>query len=163
MYQLPRCPGYAISAFLLWLALGFVPVHGRATASPLIAVSPDSIGPIELPWLVTVQVGVRIYDRDSHGPTPLTWTISDVMHGTNNDVPWVMQSPTSGTIAPADSQYVAVILALFGVAGGEYRVDLIIDSNDPVHPRVIVPLKFTIVAPVPVRRFTFGELKAKYR
>jgi hypothetical protein len=49
------------------------------------------------------------------------------------------------------------------LAGGEYDVDLRIDSNDPVHPRIVIPMKLFVVVPVPVRRLTFGGLKVRYR
>lgn len=163
MYK-PSCLlGHPIAQRLLWLLLASVLLSGNAVASPVVAVSPDSLGPIELPGDQLVRLHLRIYDLDSQGSTPLTWTISDVVHGTDNDVPWVRESPTSGTIAPAGSEDVSVTLDTSGMAGGPFFVDLRIDTNDPLRPRVIFPMKFWLVVPVSVGRITFGELKARYR
>ncbi len=159
----PRRRMRVVAQHLLWLVLAVLLAHGHAAASPLLAVSPDSIGRFELPANVRVSGFIRIYNRDAQGPMPLTWTISDVLHGTDSDVLWVTESPTSGTIAPADSEDVAVNFNTISVAGGQYLVDLQIDSNDPVHPRVVIPMMLGIVVPVPVRSLTFGHLKARYR
>jgi len=161
-HSLP-CPALPVVRRLLWLVLALMLARGQAGASPVIAVSPDSIGPVELPGGQAVAFSIRIHDRDSQGPAPLTWTMSDVLHGTNNDVPWVVQSPASGTVAPADSANVTLIVDTWGVPGGRYFVDLRIDSNDPVHPRIVIPMKLEVVVAVPTRKLTFGHLKARYR
>jgi hypothetical protein len=159
----PRCPARLAARLLLWLVLALGFLHGQATASPIIVARPDSIGPLEVPACAYVSLPLQISDRDSLGPTPLSWTISDVAHGTSSDVPWVTQSSTSGTIAPAGSEGVLINIDMCGLAGGEYLVDLRLDSNDPIHSRLVVPMTLFVVVPVPVHRRTFGEIKTIYR
>jgi hypothetical protein len=138
-------------------------MSGYASERPVITASPDRFGPLELPACIrTPLFNIRIYDRDSLGPTRLAWSISAAIHGTNDDFSWVHASASSGTIAPADSEDVAISINTCGLAG-EYLVDLRIDSNDPDHPRLIIPMTFAVVTPVQVQRRSFGALKARYR
>ena len=162
MFQSPRGPARLAAPLAICIAAVLVP--WRASASPSITVSPASLGPIELPAHQVLTLTLRIYDRDSLGPTPLMWSISDVLHGTENDALGVTESPVSGTVAPGDSASVGFTIDVSEFPGNQSSVvDLRIDSNDPVHPRVVVPFTFDPVVPDPVRRITLGELKARYR
>ena len=163
MLQVPRFAARQVARRVLWLALAVFTLQGQGHATPLIAVRPDSIGPIELPAHEAIGLPIRIYDRDSAGPTPLMWALSVVFHGTDSIVPWVSPSPASGEVAPADSADVTIVVSTWGASGGPYSLDVRIDNNDPSRPRVVIPAALTVVVPVPVRRPTLGELKARYR
>jgi hypothetical protein len=104
-----------------------------------------------------------ISNLDSGGTVPLGWTISDVVQETDDDCTWVTESPPSGTVSPAGSEFVRVTFNTNRLAGATYTIDLRIDSNDPLRPRVIVPMTITVVVPTTPRCLTFGELKARYR
>jgi hypothetical protein len=135
----------------------------QAAAGPQIAVKPDTVPLIEVPPNQHIQGWFTIYNLDSGGTEPLRWIIGDVVHGTNTDCTWVTESPLSGTLSPADSEVVMVTVSTFGLAGGTYTFDFRIDSNDPVHPRVVIPVTMMVVVSTSVRRLSFGELKARYR
>jgi len=147
----------------IWLALASVLVHASAAAAPEIAVRPDSLPFVEVPWhqIIGGQL-FTISSLGSGGTVPLVWTISDVLKGTENDVAWVTESPLSGTVAPADSEVVSVLVNTEKVAAGIYTTDFRFDSNDPVHPRVIVTLTMDVVVPDGVRSRTLGQVKARY-
>jgi hypothetical protein len=147
------------------LAIASVLTYAQAAAGPVIAVKPDNISLIEVPWNQFIQIGLTISNLDSCGTVPLEWTISDVVQGTNDNCVRVTESPLSGTVPPADSEIVTVTFNTTGHAAGTYTIaiDLRIDSNDPVHPSVTIPVTMTVVVPTSVRRLTFGQLKARYR
>ena len=60
------------------------------------------------------------------------------------DIPWLSETPTSGTVAPGTCQDVTVTFDSTGLAAGDYFASLLIDSNDPDEPQVIVPVQLTV-------------------
>lgn len=63
------------------------------------------------------------------------------------DIPWLDETPTSGTIAPGEDLDVTVIFDAAGLVPGTYLGSLDISSDDPVTPHVIIPVTLTITAP----------------
>jgi hypothetical protein len=61
------------------------------------------------------------------------------------DIPWLDVSPTAGSTAPGDSGDVTVSFDSTGLAPGDYEAQLCVDSNDPVNPRVVVPVTLTVL------------------
>ncbi len=62
------------------------------------------------------------------------------------DVPWLAQSPATGTILPGESQRVSITLDAGQVAqAGLYTATLYIRSNDPLRPQATVPVSMTVV------------------
>ena len=61
------------------------------------------------------------------------------------DVPWLTLGETSGSVPGHDSGSLAVTLDPSGLASGSYAATLCIASNDPTHPRVVVPVRFDVV------------------
>ena len=60
------------------------------------------------------------------------------------DVPWLTLSETSGSVAPHDSGAITATLDPSGLANGNYAATLCIASNDPAHPRLVVPVRFEV-------------------
>jgi len=60
------------------------------------------------------------------------------------DVPWLTLSETSGTVAAHDSGTITATLDPSGLANGSYAATLCIASNDPAHPRLVVPVRFEV-------------------
>lgn len=60
------------------------------------------------------------------------------------DVPWLTLSDTSGNVAAHDSGTITVMLDPSGLANGTYTATLCIASNDPAHPRLVVPVRFEV-------------------
>jgi hypothetical protein len=64
---------------------------------------------------------------------------------TPSDVPWLALSETAGTVAAHESGTVSVTLNPAGLAAGTYAATLCIASNDPAHPRFVVPVRFDVL------------------
>jgi hypothetical protein len=61
------------------------------------------------------------------------------------ELPWLGLTPASGTTAVGESSEVTVSLDAAGLAAGEHRALLCVDSNDPARPVVEVPVSLTVV------------------
>jgi hypothetical protein len=57
-----------------------------------------------------------------------------------SDVPWLSETPTSGTVLAGGALPVDVVFDATGLALGDYTANLIISSNDPNEPSVPVPV-----------------------
>lgn len=60
------------------------------------------------------------------------------------DVPWLTLSETSGDVEAHDSSTITATFDPSGLASGGYAATLCIASNDPAHPRVVVPVRFDV-------------------
>ncbi|UCD36956.1 MAG: choice-of-anchor D domain-containing protein [Fidelibacterota bacterium] len=60
-------------------------------------------------------------------------------------VKWLTANPTSGTIPAGSFTNITVTFDATGLLGGEYYADLIVTSNDPVNPEVIVTANLTAI------------------
>ncbi|MFZ2098783.1 MAG: DUF11 domain-containing protein, partial [Anaerolineales bacterium] len=60
------------------------------------------------------------------------------------DVPWLSEDPTSGTVLAGESVVVDVTYDTTGLASGEYLASLDVLSNDPDTPVVEVPVTLTV-------------------
>ncbi len=80
---------------------------------------------------------------------PATIPICDV------DLPWVSEAPPSGTIAAGSCQTVTVTFT--GLEPGVQAGELHVNSNDPVTPRVTVPITLTVYEP-PDGRFDWSPI-----
>ncbi len=66
------------------------------------------------------------------------------------DIPWLAESPITGTIAHDSSFPVGVTFTAFPTmtVGGVFTASLIVKSDDPVNSSIKVPVLMTVVAPV---------------
>jgi hypothetical protein len=71
------------------------------------------------------------------GDLELNWTIADTCD-------WLTADPTGGAVPPSGSQEVEVCVDATGLVPGAYACDLVIDSNDPDEPQVVVPVMLTV-------------------
>jgi len=65
-----------------------------------------------------------------------------------SDVPWLSESPMSGTIGPDSSMLVDVTVNAGALAVGEYDATLLISTSDPVRPEIHVPVHVSVVAQI---------------
>jgi len=64
---------------------------------------------------------------------------------------WLSWSPRSGQVIPGGKGVVNVKVTTLGLAPGTETVELLLDSNDPTTPRLVVPLRVTVLTePTPV-------------
>jgi hypothetical protein len=61
-----------------------------------------------------------------------------------SDVPWLSLSAMSGDVGAHDAASISVTLDPSVLAAGHYEAALCIGSNDPQHPRTVVPVRFDI-------------------
>ncbi len=95
---------------------------------------------------------------------PGNWMVRGYGETIVTDVPWLSETPTSGTVPAGESVVVEVTFDSNLLALGEYGASLDVSSNDPDSPEVIVPVTLTVEevdlaitkgdSPDPVR---FGE------
>jgi hypothetical protein len=71
-----------------------------------------------------------------------------------SDVPWLSESPASGTVAGGASQDVTVTADSTGLDPGDYSAVICVATNDPDHALVAVPVSLTV--PVDDRIFADG-------
>ena len=65
------------------------------------------------------------------------------------DIPWLSETPTSGTINPGDCTPVDVTFDSTGLTLGDYFAGLQFDSNDPHEPSVDIPVQLTVLDQLP--------------
>ena len=78
------------------------------------------------------------------GLTQLGWI---GLPGEYFDCPWLAESPVSGTIPGGGNQDVDIFVNAAGLTSGTYYCDLIISSNDPDNPTVVVPVMLNVIPP----------------
>ena len=93
---------------------------------------------------------------------PPNWTLIDAYFPGNwmvrgfgecggcTGVPWLSEVPTGGTLPADECVTVAVTFDPTGMAPGDYRAGLLIDSNDPAQPEITVPVSLTVPAPAEI-------------
>ena len=64
------------------------------------------------------------------------------------DIPWLSESPITGTLTANDCQTETVTFDTSGLMPGDYWGDLLILNNDPDTPQEIVPITLTVYLPV---------------
>ncbi|MEN8008539.1 MAG: choice-of-anchor D domain-containing protein, partial [Candidatus Krumholzibacteriota bacterium] len=79
------------------------------------------------------------------------WPINEQLNV--NALLWIMEGsglpgvdPAAGTVAPGGTQIVDVIFDATGLTSGEFLSNLIVSSNDPVTPEVVVPADMTVAS-----------------
>jgi subtilisin family serine protease len=63
-----------------------------------------------------------------------------------NDVPWLSESPASGTLAPGGSQAIQVTINTAGLTPGVYQATLFIQTNSGRRPTLTVPIRLIVPA-----------------
>ncbi len=62
---------------------------------------------------------------------------------------WLSINITSGIILPGDSNKVIVTVNSSGLPNAVYQANIVINSNDPVNPQVVVPVTLDVITFVP--------------
>lgn len=85
----------------------------------------------------------RVFRNDRSGAARLGGRVFEWFHS------WVVAHPTLGSLAPGETTAVAVSFQSFGRPAGFLAGRLTIENNDPVNPRLEVPLSVRVVG-IPV-------------
>ncbi|HYE05787.1 MAG TPA: S8 family serine peptidase [Planctomycetota bacterium] len=94
----------------------------------------------------TVRLCFRFDSVDSGLNNYEGWYIDDVRlnGGALTSAAWLGVAPATGTIAPGGSAAVAVTASAADLEPGSYHADIIVSSNDPLEPTVVVPVDLTV-------------------
>ena len=80
---------------------------------------------------------------------PMDWA-PDEGHGTIepfSDVPWIVENPESGSVAPGGSQVMDVTLGGAGLAPGNYQALIVLITNDPHAQQMPIAVDLTVTMP----------------
>jgi len=112
-------------------------------------------------WTNSSTVGQQMFTLDaSTGAAHLVGTVGDGQSGLRalsiakpgsacvnaDQVPWLSLDHASGTVAPAQSDAVALAFDATGLQPGTYRANLCIGNNTPYKSQVTVPVTLTVGA-----------------
>jgi PKD repeat protein len=96
---------------------------------------------------------------------PPNWTLIDVYFAGNwmvrgygetvYDIPWLSETPTSGSVLPGECTTVDVTFDSTGVAPGDYNAGLLIESNDADDPEITIPVTMTVLQPADISGVTY--------
>jgi hypothetical protein len=88
----------------------------------------------------------------NEGGAPLTWSMTEAPGNCSapSDVPWISETPTSGTVAGADTADSTIDVDAAGLGAGNHSARLCVATNDPTHPLIEVPVSLQVgAAPIP--------------
>ena len=80
-----------------------------------------------------------------------------------SDVPWLSVTPTSGDVAGDSSTPVTVSVDATGLADGEYKATLIVETTDPFAAELLVPVTLTVAGEPPPKPAAWVALEANGR
>jgi CSLREA domain-containing protein len=115
-----------------------IPVTMTVQAPPEISISPTELSSTQLvDQIVTLALNIS----NGNGVT-LTYSI------TPTEVqPWLGIDPVSGTVGTNSSAQVQITLDSTGLSPDVYTATLIVESNDPDTPSILIPVTMTVQAP----------------
>jgi hypothetical protein len=62
-----------------------------------------------------------------------------------SEVAWLTVDPTAGTVAPGDEQAITVTADATGLGPGSYGAQVVVDTDDPALPRILVPVTLRVI------------------
>jgi hypothetical protein len=115
-----------------------------AAAPPVASITPS-------PMNFTVNAGAMTSSPLHIGNTgggSLTWSIAEAPSNcaSPSDVPWLSESPSSGSVSGGNSQDSSVTVDATSLGAGSFSADLCVTTNDPAHTLVTVPVNVTVNA-----------------
>jgi hypothetical protein len=88
----------------------------------------------------------RQFTLRNSGAATIAWQLDERASGTPQDVPWLLTSPSSGTLAGGGSQTVTVGVDTTGQAPGIYDATLVVKSNSGRQPEVPIAVRLIVPA-----------------
>ncbi|MEZ5199661.1 MAG: GEVED domain-containing protein [Bacteroidales bacterium] len=129
---------------------GTITVSGTPGVGPYTATIIPPINAMGGPTRMRVQI---IYAATPN-PCVASFSYGEVEDYTlvvnNNFVDWLTLNPITGSVAGSDNMDINVSFNATGMEIGDYFANVIINSNDPVYPQVIVPCTLHVVDQISV-------------
>lgn len=128
-------------------------IDGGATWPYLIAdfhhLNPSSetaVKEYEIPWADgQSQVRIRF---DIYNFNDWYWRVDDVVVKGKGSVPqWLTVSPLSGLVIRNGSQQLDITVNATDISPGIHRVNITLETNDPSHATIIIPVNVTVTLP----------------
>jgi hypothetical protein len=103
---------------------------------PLTGLEPGLVGY----WSFNEGTGNTAYDKTSNGHNgSLQGGVSWILSETQIAPSWISVIPDSGICNPGSSLEIEVAFNSWSLSGGNYDANIVISSNDPATPEVIIP------------------------
>ncbi|MCD4796659.1 MAG: C39 family peptidase, partial [Candidatus Cloacimonetes bacterium] len=128
--------------------INWIPLRGNYGSAPSGSSGGWILSSLDLSPYIGNIVQIRFYfdTGDAIGNSFVGWFMDDVIVTTDNpNISWLALDHHTDTIAPYDSY--EEFLVEFDAASmihGTYTANIVIDSNDPHNPQVIVPVTLTV-------------------
>ena len=90
-----------------------------------------------------------------HGRIDVFEAVASII-GQVDNIPWLDESPTAGTLEPGESTTISVTFDAAGLEPGTYTGRLDVASDDPLNPHVLVPVTLTVSAPCEPVEITYA-------
>jgi hypothetical protein len=117
-----------------WKNDGSWTVPGISQTPPSISISPTGFG-FSISLGYSASSTLTISNVATGTAQSLTWNI-----GTTSIPSWLNISPLSGSVAQFKSSFVVITVNTANLAGGNYSYNMALNSNDPQHPTISVPI-----------------------
>lgn len=92
----------------------------------------------------------NVFTIRNDGTIPLVYEIAQ-----SSQIPWLIINPPSGTLEYGNSRRTSLVIDTKDILPGNYFVDLLITSNDPINPQITLPVELTVNDQIPNRKWTF--------
>lgn len=132
-----------------------VSLEGTGLLPPTIAVNPES-------FEETVTEGemvTAVLTVSNEGDVELTYSLSSQdatpvirLEGRNviASVDWIGFDPGSGSVPAGEDVDITVTFDASDLTPGTYTAEIVVASNDPVHPQVNIPVELTVLQDLPL-------------
>jgi hypothetical protein len=77
--------------------------------------------------------------------------------GDYNSFDWLSVNPSTGIVEPGNSEFIEVTFNSVGLTGVFYEANIVIESNDPDQPEIIVPVSMIVIPILPHWEFEGGD------
>ena len=142
----------------VWSGTSFSTAHAAGAAAMIFSADP-SLGIDELLSILystsvciddqTCSPGASCPDPNNsygHGRIDVYKAVAEAIYQPN-DLPWLNEFPSSGSVGPGESSMITVTFNTSGLEPGSYAGGIAVDSNDRLAPFTLVPVTMTVTQP----------------
>ena len=125
--------------------LTWIPLRGSLGTAPSGSSGDWITSILDLTGFTGNEIQIRFYfdTTDSINNNYPGWFFDDVIVYYDG-VPWLPIEPGSGTVPAGGSIDISITYDATDLEEGEYRADILVSSNDPVDPQIIIPVTLIV-------------------